>query len=131
VSSAALVLILAGAALAAELSAPGAPGGAAVALRLDARKCHYAAPGDRIDVIHVRREKKTWLAETLLLDVPVLDARLLESGQAELDLGLDPKQAEAYRRALAKGGVFTVATRAPGDRELFPVPPASFERLFR
>lgn len=127
---AAMMLALAAAAAFAEQK-PLPPGSRAVALRLDALKCRYVDPGDRVDVLLTRKTAKGWTTETILQNIAVLAVKPLPGEQAELSLAVARKDADAHALAVKKGGTFTVAARAPGDGQVLALEPAAFLKLFR
>lgn len=121
--------LAAAAALAGELSLPA--GSRALAVRIDALKCRYVDPGDRVDVLltYVAADKER-VTDTILQDIPVLSAKTLIY-QVELTLAVPVKAADAYALAVKKGGTLTVAARAPTDHAVLTLETASFRRLFR
>ena len=73
---------------------------------------------------------KEWATDTVLQDILVLDSKPL-ADQVELTLAVPKKAADAYALAVRKGGILTVAARAPSDHQIRPLETASFRRLFR
>jgi len=138
-TAAVLAALAAGAARTEEplVFAPLAPGYRGIAIPLPGTQLAFVKKGDRVDIV-VEYETpgeggaKEKVAATVLQNVLVVDVRRPDRLEliGAVEILVLPIEAQYAALSLAQGEVH-LSVRSAGDKEMKPIEPASFRKLFK